>query len=120
MEYIVMTPLLQSKTLNVTLIERKSEISDDEERGILHKAGGQYTGFIVNKSLLQPIDELEPCQLSFKLNVYMKHAQLDEIQQVGCPLTATLWLQCHVCCFGLLRKCARYGSGSTIRAKRNK
>jgi hypothetical protein len=84
MEYIVMTPLLQSNTVNITLIERKTEINEDEERGIMHKAGGPYTGFIIKKVPVLPIDELEACHLSFKLNVYMRHTQLEEIQQVSC------------------------------------
>ncbi len=77
-----MTPLLQAKALNITLIERKTELTLEEENGILHKAGGPYAGFVINKPPLHAVEELETCHLSFKLNVYMKHVELEQIQQV--------------------------------------
>ncbi len=78
-----MTPILKSDKLNITLIERKlqNELTLEDEGSILHKAGGPFTGFIINKHASKELVK-EPCHLSFKLNVYMRHATNSEIQQV--------------------------------------
>ena len=82
-----MTPILKSDKLNTTLIERKlqNELSSEDEGSILHKAGGPFTGFIINKQaskeLIASLNR-EPCHLSFKLNVYMRRATNSDIQQV--------------------------------------
>ncbi len=71
MEYILLQPLINDNIKNVSLIERKTNLTSEEESLILHKADGPYSGFIVKKIL--PFDlKLDKCHLSFKLNVYMK------------------------------------------------
>jgi hypothetical protein len=87
MEFIVMTPILKSDKLNITLIERKlqNELTNEDEASILHKAGGPFTGFIINKHASKELNaslSREPCHLSFKLNVYMRRSSNSEIQQV--------------------------------------
>lgn len=81
-----MTPILKSDKLNVTLIERKlqNELTSEDEASILHRAGGPFTGFIINKLASKELNaslSREPCHLSFKLNVYMRRSSNSEIQQ---------------------------------------
>ena len=87
MEYIILQPLqTKSDKLNVSIIERKINISPEEEKLILHEAGGAYSGFIVKKILPtnnQPsFYTSEKGDSSFKLNVFMRHATNPEMQQV--------------------------------------
>jgi hypothetical protein len=88
MEYIILQPL-QTKNINsnVSLIERKYSITAEEEKLILHEAGGPFSGFIVKKIL--PLNMQNDfaiirrnSDVSFKLNVYMRHANSSEMQQV--------------------------------------
>lgn len=84
MEYIILQPL-QAKfdNLNVSLIERKYSITADEEKLILHEAGGPFSGFIVKKVLpiaMQPVNQ-KKSDVSFKLNVFMRHSNHSEMQQ---------------------------------------
>lgn len=84
MEFIILQPLqTNNANLNTSLIERKSQLTQDEENLILHEAGGPFSGFIVKK--IQPLDFQQfsdKSDLSFKLNVYMKHTVLPGMQQV--------------------------------------
>ena len=87
MEYIILQPLqTRSDTLNVSIIERKIDITADEKKLIMHEAGGPYSGFIVKKILplnYQPsVYTSEKGDSSFKLNVFMRHATNPEMQQV--------------------------------------
>lgn len=87
MEYIILQPLAtNNQDLNVSLIERKATITQEEENLILHEADGAYSGFIVKKMLpahLQTFEmRNENGDVSFKLNVFMKHATNPEMQQV--------------------------------------
>lgn len=87
MEFIILQPLqTNKKDLNTSLIQRKFEITPEEESLILHEAGGPYSGFVVKKIIplgsQQQALNLDKCDLSFKLNVFMKHATLPEMQQV--------------------------------------
>jgi hypothetical protein len=87
MEYILLQPLqTNSDKLNVSVIERKFELSKEEESLILHEAGGPFAGFIVKK--MMPVSMQQrllinqtKSDLSFKLNVYVKHASKPEMQQ---------------------------------------
>jgi hypothetical protein len=86
MEYVILQPMQTvNENLNVSLIERKYSITAEEERLILHEAGGPFSGFIVKKILplnMQP-SQSKKCDLSFKFNVFMRHANnADEMQQV--------------------------------------
>ena len=83
MEYILLQPLPTGSgdRLNVSLIERKFDLTREEEALILHKAGGPFAGFIVKKILPYDI-ELDACHLSFKLNVYMRQSGQTNMQQV--------------------------------------
>ncbi len=75
MEYILLQPLktVDQDRSNVSLIERKTNLTQEEEELIIHEAGGPYSGFIIKKIL--PFDvELEKCHLSFKLKVFMKQS----------------------------------------------
>ena len=88
MEYIILQPLQTKNTnSNVSLIERKYSITADEEKLILHEAGGPFSGFVVKKILpLNMQNDLlmkRNADVSFKLNVYMKHANSSEMQQVN-------------------------------------
>lgn len=61
-------------------------MSQDEEGLIEHKAGGPFSGFVVKKILpihLHRTLNLEKCHLSFKLNVYMKRANSEDMQHVS-------------------------------------
>lgn len=84
-----MTPILKTDKLSITLIERKlqNELTNEDEASVLHKAGGPFTGFIINKQASKELTaslSREPCHLSFKLNVYMRRTTNSEIQQVTC------------------------------------
>jgi hypothetical protein len=87
MEYILLQPLqTKSEKLNVSVIERKYELSKEEEGLILHEAGGPFAGFIVKKMMpiaMQQTRLVNPdkSDLSFKLKVYMRHASRPEMQQ---------------------------------------
>jgi hypothetical protein len=88
MEYIILQPLqTRNVNSNVSLIERKYTITPDEEKLILHEAGGPFSGFIVKKILPLNMQNDVGIQrngdVSFKLNVYMKHANSSEMQQVN-------------------------------------
>lgn len=80
MEYIILQPLqTNNDKLNVSIIQRKQEITAEEESLILHEAGGPFAGFIIKKMLpvsLQAryLGNFEQSDLSFKLNTFMKHA----------------------------------------------
>lgn len=79
MEYIILEPLESDNPLvNTSLIERKYEITKEEESFILHESGGPFTGFIVKKPLPLALQgrlfNLDKCDLSFKLNVIMKNS----------------------------------------------
>ena len=87
MEYILLQPLQTNNPdrLNLSLIERKSSITKEEENLIIHQGGGPFSGFIVKKIL--PLNKqnalnLDKCDLSFKLSVYMKDSSLAQMQQV--------------------------------------
>ena len=87
MEYIILQPLqTKSDKLNVSIIERKTNISLEEEKLILHEAGGTYSGFIVKKILPLNLQSSsftsEKGDSSFKLNVFMRHSTNPEMQQV--------------------------------------
>ena len=86
MDYIVLEPLQSEQSaLNVSVIERKFDISPEEHKLLLHEAEGPFAGFIVKKAL--PIQlqnklvNLQKSDFSFKLKVLMKHASLPEVQQ---------------------------------------
>jgi hypothetical protein len=88
MEYIILQPLQTKNTsISVSIVERKVNITPEEEKLILHEAGGAYSGFIVKKILplnYQPsIYTNEKGDSSFKLNVFMRHATNPEMQQVN-------------------------------------
>ena len=89
MEFILLQPLqtTNAERFNVSLIERKYEITPEEENLILHEAGGPFAGFIVKKILplsMQGDLLLDECHLSFKLNIYMRYSdkKTAEMQQV--------------------------------------
>jgi hypothetical protein len=87
MEFIILQPLqTKNASTNVSIVERKVNITPEEEKLILHEAGGAYSGFIVKKILplnYQPsIYTNEKGDSSFKLNVFMRHATNPEMQQV--------------------------------------
>jgi hypothetical protein len=73
MEFILLQPLQTDHPdrLNVSLIERKTSLTIEEEKLIIHEAGGPYAGFIIKKILPFNV-ELEKCHLSFKLKVYVQ------------------------------------------------
>ena len=95
MEFIILQPLqTNSKDLNVSLIQRRHELTADEESSILHEGDGQYEGFVIKKSLPQHMQaslNLAPCHLLCKLKLYMKHATNSETRHVRSqpPLIAT-------------------------------
>ena len=87
MEYIILQPLqTNNEKLNISIIQRKHEISKEEENLILHEAGGAFAGFIIKKMmpihLQQRLLNFDKSDLAFKLNVFMKHATKPEMQQV--------------------------------------
>ena len=83
MEFILLQPLQTDDPdrLNVSLIERKRELTDDEEALIIHEAAGPYSGFIIKKILPFNV-ELEKCHLSFKLKVFMRQSGQTNMQHV--------------------------------------
>ncbi|RMZ95820.1 hypothetical protein BpHYR1_017278 [Brachionus plicatilis] len=92
MEYIVLEPLVSKNTgLNLSIIERKTKITAEEEKLILHEAEGSFTGFIVKKPMPLLIQEsllnFRKSDLSFKLKVLMKHLTLAQEQQEQRVLT---------------------------------
>jgi hypothetical protein len=86
MEYIILQPIqTNNEKLNVSIIERKYQLSREEESLILHEAGGPFAGFIIKKMIpnsmhIKTVDT-EKAHLYFKLNVYVKHANKPDIQQ---------------------------------------
>lgn len=86
MEYIVLEPLVSKKPgVNQSIIERKSKITPDEEKLILHEAEGSFSGFIVKQPISLQHQEtmlnFRKFDLSFKLKILMKHLTLAEEQQ---------------------------------------
>lgn len=81
MEFILLQPLQTEDTdrLNVSLIERKKELTAEEEALIIHEASGPYSGFIIKKVLPFNV-QLEKCHLSFKLKVYMRQSGQKNMQ----------------------------------------
>lgn len=90
MEFIILQPLqTNSKDLNVSLIQRRHELTPDEESSILHEGDGQYEGFVIKKSMPQHMQaslNLAPCHLLCKLKLYMKHATNSETRHVRSQL----------------------------------
>jgi hypothetical protein len=85
MEYILLQPLqTNNPSLNVSLVERKYELTTDEKKLILHEASGAYSGFVVKKILPLHLQTQsmrdKKCDLTFKLNVYMKNTSRSEMQ----------------------------------------
>ncbi|CAF0740040.1 unnamed protein product [Brachionus calyciflorus] len=86
MEYIVLEPLqCEKQTQNVSIVERKFEITPEEQKLLIHEAEGPFTGFIVKKAipihLPKKIQNMNKFDLSFKLKILMKHATLPQVQQ---------------------------------------
>lgn len=82
MDYIVMTPVYKSDARTITLVERKGTLTQDEERSVLHAAGGKFTGFVVNKYTPERINAFRAPHFSFKLNVYVRNTASQQMQQV--------------------------------------
>ena len=88
MEYIILQPLqTNNEKLNVSIVQRKAELTREEESLILHEAEGPFAGFIIKKmmpiELQQRLLSFDKSDLSFKLNMFMKHATRPEMQQVS-------------------------------------
>lgn len=82
MEFILLQPLQPEnpdQRSNVSLIERKTNLTEEEESLIIHEAGGPYAGFIIKKILPFNV-ALEKSHLSFKLKVYMRQSGQSEMQ----------------------------------------
>ena len=81
MEYIILQPMqTRNKGSNVSLVQRQSSLTPEEERLVLHEAGGPFSGFVVKKLLplhMQQhsalVTSAAKCDLSFRLNVFMRH-----------------------------------------------
>ena len=100
MEYVVLQPLeSESIDLNASLIERKYNLTPDEEKLILHEAGGPFSGFIVKKSLplhLQTSIHSKHIKsdASFKLKVFMRNEHNQEVQEVSIQSINIIFLFC--------------------------
>lgn len=87
MEYIILQPLESAEaSKNISLVERKNEITEYEQSLILHESGGPFAGFIVKKAMPLNVQtrliQLTKCDLSFKLKVLMKNANQPMFQEV--------------------------------------
>lgn len=87
MEYIILQPLESVEaSKNISLVERKNEITEYEQSLILHESGGPFAGFIVKKAMPLNVQtrliQLTKCDLSFKLKVLMKNANQPMFQEV--------------------------------------
>jgi hypothetical protein len=85
MEYILLQPLqTNNPNLNVSLVERRYDLTPEEEAHILHEAGGPFAGFVIKKIIPKHLaPKLSKCDVSFKLNVFMKHSNHSDMQQVS-------------------------------------
>jgi hypothetical protein len=86
MEYVILQPLQTSnEKSNISLIQRKFEITPEEEALILHEAAGPYAGFIIKKMMplymQHRMINFDKSDLAFKLKVFVKHATKPEMQE---------------------------------------
>jgi hypothetical protein len=77
-----MTPVYKSDARTITLIERKATLTQDEERSVLHAAGGKFAGFVVNNFSPERIGVFRAAHFSFKFNVYVRNTASQQMQQV--------------------------------------
>lgn len=76
-----MTPVYKSDARTITLIERKATLTQDEERSVLHAAGGKFAGFVVNNYSPERIAAFRAPHFSFKFNVFVRNTASQQMQQ---------------------------------------
>lgn len=88
MEYIILQPLESIDiNKNISLIERKTDLTEFEQSLVIHESGGPFAGFIVKKSM--PIDlqnqvlRLSKSDMTSKIKVLMKSANQPLFQEVN-------------------------------------